>query len=220
MKKLISLLLCIVCFICSTSYAFSETKSQEQIADEIIEIARAEVGYYGNGSNKFNEWYYGTPSGAAWCAVFVDWCADQVGVLNTAVPKRTTCASMMDWYKMRDEYHTVKSGYVPQKGDIVFFDTDGSGISHHVEFVSENGYFTDENGKTCIYTIGGNASDANFVGEDNVIERFRAIDRENAVVMGYAHPTYEQPEEKTQNFFDKLRALFEQIIEFFRNLFA
>ncbi len=220
MKKAISLLLCVILFVCGTFYVFANTKTHEQIADEIIEVARAEVGYYGDGSNKFNEWYYGVPSTAAWCAVFLGWCADRVGVLNTAVPKRATCLSMMDWYKAKGEYHTVNSGYVPQKGDVVFFDTDGSGISHHVEFVSESGYFTDDNGKTCIYTIGGNASDANFEGEDNVIERFRAIDRENAVVMGYAHPTYEQEENKSQSFFEKLRAFFEKIIEFFRNLFS
>lgn len=219
MKKTISLLLCVMLLITSVICALASDKTHEQIADEIVETARAEVGYYGNGSNKFNEWYYGVPSNAAWCAVFLGWCADQVGVLNTAIPKRATCASMMDWYKAKGEYHAVKSDYVPQKGDIVFFDTDGTGISHHVEFVSESGYFTDDNGKTCIYTIGGNASDENYNGKDHVIERLRPIDREKAVVMGYSHPSYEQPEEKPQNFFDKLRAFFEQIFEFFRNIF-
>ena len=220
MKKIISFLLCVILLIFSVICVTANTKTHEQIADEIIEIARAEVGYYGDGSNKFNEWYYGTPSGAAWCAVFLGWCADRVGVLNTAVPKCTTCAGMMDWYKAKGEYHTVNSGYVPQKGDIVFFDTDGTGISHHVEFVSESGYFTNDNGKTCIYTIGGNTTDDNFEGQDHVTEHLRTIDRENAVVMGYANPSYVQEKQNTTNFFEKLRTFFEKIIEFFRNLFT
>ena len=219
MKKFISLILCVILFISGVVCVFASALTHEQVADNMIETARAEIGYYGDGSNKFNEWYYGTPSGAAWCVVFISWCADRNGVLHTAVPKRATCSSMMDWYKMNGRYYTVDSDYVPQKGDIVFFDTEGTGVSHHVEIVSENGYFTDENGKTCIYTIGGNASDANYEGEDNVIERFRDIDRENAVVMGYAHPDYEQDEETPQSFFEKLRAFFEKILNFFRNLF-
>ncbi len=221
MKKIISLFLCVILIIYGSFYVFANTKTHKQIADEIVEVARAEVGYYGDGSNKFNEWYYGTPSDAAWCAVFIGWCADQVGVLNTAVPKRATCAGMMDWYKSKGEYHTLDSGYNPQKGDIVFFDTDGSGIPHHVEFVSESGIFTDENGNTCIYTIGGNASDANFEGEDNVIEKFRAVDRENAVVMGFAHPSYVQKDQNnTKSLFEQIRDFFNKILEFFRNLFS
>lgn len=219
MKKVISFILCVILFICNIVCVTANTKTHEQIADEIIETARAEIGYYGNGSNKFNEWYYGVPSNAAWCAVFLGWCADQVGVLNTAIPKRATCASMMDWYKAKGEYHAVNSDYVPQKGDIVFFDTDGTGISHHVEFVSESGYVTDVNGQKYISVIGGNTSDVNFEGEDHVLERIRNIDHEKAVVMGYAHPSYEQEEIKSQSFLDRLRAFFEKIINFFRNLF-
>ena len=219
MKKVISLVLCVILFICNIFYVSANINTHKQVADEIIETARAEIGYYGNGSNKFNEWYYGVPSNAAWCAVFLGWCADQVGVLNTAIPKRATCASMMDWYKAKGEYHAVNSDYVPQKGDIVFFDTDGTGISHHVEFVSESGYVTDANGQKYISVIGGNTSDVNFEGEDHVLERIRNIDHEKAVVMGYAHPSYEQEEIKAQSFLDRLRAFFEKIINFFRNLF-
>lgn len=220
MKKILSVILCFVILTSSILCVFATERTHEQIADAIIETARAEIGYYGDGSNKFNEWYYGVPSGAAWCVVFLGWCADQVGVLNTAVPKRTTCASMMDWYKNRGEYHTADSGYVPQKGDIVFFDTDGSGVSHHVEFVSESGYYTDEKGNTCIYTIGGNASDANYEGQDHVTERFRPVTRENAVVMGYAHPDYEDKKNSAAGFFNNILAFFEKILNFFRNLFS
>ncbi len=219
MKKVISLVLCVILFICNIVCVTANKKTHEQIANEIVEIARAEVGYYGNGSNKFNEWYYGVPSNAAWCAVFLGWCADQVGLLNTAIPKRATCASMMDWYKAKGEYHAVDSDYEPQKGDIVFFDTDGTGISHHVEFVSESGYVTDVNGQKYISVIGGNTSDVNFEGEDHVLERIRNINHEKAVVMGYAHPSYEQEEIKSQSFLDRLRAFFEKIVNFFRNLF-
>lgn len=219
MKKIVSIIICVILLIGSVLCVTSNALSHEQVAAAIIETARAEIGYYGDGSNKFNEWYYGESSDAAWCAVFIGWCADRNGVLHTAVPKRATCSGMMDWYKEKGEYHTVDSDYEPQKGDIVFFNTDGTGISHHVEFVSESGYVTDANGQKFISVIGGNTSDVNFEGEDHVLERIRNIDHEKAVVMGYAHPSYEQEEIKSQSFLDKLRAFFEKIINFFRNLF-
>lgn len=221
MKKIISLLLCVILLICSIMCVTASAKTHEQIAEEIVEIARAEVGYFGEGSNKFNEWYYGSPSTAAWCAIFISWCADRVGVLNTAIPKRALCSDMLNWFDSNGRYYSIDSGYVPQKGDIVFLDTDGSGVTHHVEFIAENGFKTAEDGTVYIHCIGGNTSDANFNGVDHVTERERAISDERAVVMGFAHPDYEK--EKTNVFaslLENLRAFFEKIIEFFRNLFS
>ncbi len=221
MKKAISLLLCVILFVCGTFYVFATEKTHEQIADEIIETAREEIGYFGEGSNKFAEWYYGVPSTAAWCAIFISWCANESDVLGTAIPKKALCSEMMRWFQSKGVYHDAKSDYVPQKGDIIFFDTDGSGVTHHVEFVAEDGFITDENGTVYVCCIGGNTSDLDFNGLDHVTERNRALNDARAVVMGYAHPDYEK--EKTNDFnsfIEAIRDFFNKVLAFFRNLFS
>ena len=205
----------------SSFFCVFATESKELTkAEQIVEVARAELGYYGEGSNEFAEWYYGVPSTAAWCAIFISWCANEVDVLGSAIPKRALCSDMMLWFKNKGVYHAVNSDYVPQKGDIIFFDTDGSGVTHHVEFVAEDGFITDENGTVYVRCIGGNTSDLDFNGLDHVTERNRALDDSRAVVMGYAHPDYEGTNQNTsKSFIEQLRDFFNQILEFFRSLF-
>ncbi len=52
----------------------------------IVEIALAEVGttedYPESNTTKYNRWYYGKNEAAAWCAIFVSWCAYKAGLLE------------------------------------------------------------------------------------------------------------------------------------------
>ena len=49
---------------------------------EIIAIAAKEIGYkeYQGNNNKYGVWY--GMNNQPWCAMFVSWCADQVGALG------------------------------------------------------------------------------------------------------------------------------------------
>ncbi len=194
LKTVLSFMLCIILILCNAFCAFSFTEKETNIkSTEIIDIARSEIGYYGEESNKFNEWYYGRESSAAWCAVFVSWCADNVGALGTAIPKRATCISMKLWFERRNEYYPVESGYIPQKGDIVFMNTSPNGTDNinHVEFISENGFITDGQ-EICVSCIGGNTSDINYNGLDYVTEKLRPLNGEKAEIIGFSHPSYEK----------------------------
>ena len=121
--------------------------------DEFVEIAKSQVGVRETGVNnvKYNTWYYGrevngTPgtSEYAWCVVFESWCANEVGILNTLVPKENNVGKLMDWYSTRGLYHT--SNYSPKKGDLVVFDNGKhTGI---VEYVDNQ-----------VHTIEGNSGD-------------------------------------------------------------
>ncbi len=188
MKKVLSVILAIVMMISVLPMASITVSASD--ADDIVSIARGQIGSYGSDSNKFTSWYYGKTTSQPWCAVFVSWCANQIGVLGDAIPKRASCASMLEWFQNRGEYYSVSSSYVPQKGDIIFFDTDGSGVTHHVEIVAQSGFIT-ENGKTKVRCIGGNTSDASFSGSDYVSEKNRYIYQSSCKVMGYAHPSYD-----------------------------
>ena len=117
------------------------------VAETIVEIARSKIGFYPSNINEFTSWYYGRETDAYWCCIFVSWCADQAGALGTAVPKRASCVSMKNWFEKRGEYYPVDSGYIPQKGDIVFINTavDGTDAIHHVDIITEDGFIKSGN---------------------------------------------------------------------------
>ncbi len=171
-----------------------EIVEEISIPDQIVEVARAQIGYYDPSNiNKFTTWYYGYETSAYWCSIFVSWCADQVGAIGTAVPKRASCVQMKNWFEKRGEYYPVSSDYVPQKGDIVFINTavDGTDDIHHVDIITESGFI--KSGKTYkIKCIGGNTSDLNYNGSEYVTEKTRPVDGPRAQVVGYAHPSYEK----------------------------
>ena len=98
---------------------------------------------------------------------------------------------MRTWFEMRGEYYPVDSDYVPKKGDIVFINTevDGTDDIHHVEIITENGFFGSENARK-IKCIGGNTSDLNFNGSEYVTEKTRALNGTRAQIVGYANPSY------------------------------
>lgn len=83
--------------------------------EKFLKIALAEVGYKEgeNNDNKYGEWY--GMNKRAWCAIFVSWCANQVGVLKTLIPKYSGCGTGYNWFKSKGLI-TMK----PKPGDIGF----------------------------------------------------------------------------------------------------
>ena len=57
------------------------------VIDRLTKIAKAEIG---NNGSKYRKWFYNRTSdyyGVNWCAVFISWLYNQVGLLNELVPK-------------------------------------------------------------------------------------------------------------------------------------
>ncbi len=199
--KILSVLLALITVFIASISAFaasdkiiSNTVTEEEIniPDEIVKVARAQKGYYPSDINKFTTWFYGFETDSYWCSIFVSWCADQVGA-TVAVPKRSICDSMRTWFKMRGEYHPADSGYVPQKGDIVFINTAGDGTDnvHHVEIVTQSGFI--KSGKTLkVKSIGGNTTDGKSDKSYYVAEKTRAVTGQESPIVGFAHPSYEK----------------------------
>lgn len=128
------------------------TQNSTSLRTKLLQIAQAEVGTKESGINsvKYNDWYYGRHvSGSAypWCAVFVSWCANQAGMLNTFIPKTASCSNGMSWYSNKGWYKK-RGSYTPQAGDIIYF-----GGGSHTGIV-----------KSCdgskVYTIEGNSSNS------------------------------------------------------------
>ena len=113
----------------------------------IIEIARKEIG--NKGGEKYWRWY-GFNQRENWCAIFVSWCANESGIINNTIPKFSLCTDGVKWYKDHNKWEN--KSYIPQTGDIIFFDWNGDGHVQHVGIVEK-----EENGK--VYTIEGNRND-------------------------------------------------------------
>lgn len=148
--------------------------SVENTRNSILSIAKVYLGYQEgyNNDNIFGDWY-GMPN-QPWCAMFVSYCMSKAGVSQNVVKKFASCTIGWNWFAARGE--TRDKNFVPQRGDIIFFDWDpeaGNGIEHVgiVDRVENN----------IVYTVEGNHSDQ--VNEYNYL-----IGSSN--IYGYAVPSF------------------------------
>ena len=116
-------------------------------SSNIIEIARKEIG--NKGGEKYWRWY-GFNQRVNWCAIFVSWCANESGIMNNSIPIFSLCTDGEKWYKEHSKWKN--KSYIPQTGDIIFFDWNGDGHVQHIGIVEKV-----ENDK--VYTIEGNSKD-------------------------------------------------------------
>ncbi len=139
--------------------------------DELIKKAQGEIGYK-EGNN--NNTKYGKAYGLnynPWCMMFVWWCANQVGINSSIIPKTASCPNAYKWFKNKGQ--VIKNSDV-KKGDIVFFTWNNSNNADHVGIVEkvEGNIFT---------TIEGNKNDA--VGR-------RQVSKTNSCIYGIVRPAY------------------------------
>ncbi|MDE5588235.1 MAG: CHAP domain-containing protein [Acetatifactor sp.] len=141
------------------------------MAKDIVDVAIGEIGCTEQGSNKtkYGAWY--GMNGAAWCHMFVSWCANQAGVKTSVVPKTASCSSGMGWFKNKGLFK-YKGKYTPKRGDIIYFCSAGASHVGIVEKVS---------GDT-VHTVEGNTS--------NKVAR-RSYPLNAARITGYGVPKYE-----------------------------
>lgn len=140
------------------------------MAKDIIDVALGEVGYKEQGANrtKYGAWY--GMNGAAWCHMFVSWCANQAGVKTSIVPKTASVSNGMGWFKKKGLFK-YKGSYTPKRGDLVYFCT---GRSHVGLVVKVSG--------NTLHTVEGNSS-------NKVCTRTYALS--DATITGYGTPKYE-----------------------------
>ena len=136
----------------------------------IVEIALTQVGNVGG--ELYWSWW-GLSERAEWCAMFVSWCADQAGLLDTgAIPKFENCVWGANWFK--DNAGWADGSAEPSPGDIIFFDWEPDGCPDHVGIVEKC-----EDGR--VYTIEGNVND------DCAQGRYYVGD---TCIFGYGLPAY------------------------------
>ena len=136
----------------------------------MVAVAQSQIGNAG-GAPYWSWW--GLDYRVEWCAIFVSWCADQCGYLETGVlPKMEGVRPYVDWFKERGQWQG--RDYEPSPGDIIFFDWESDGLADHVGIVEKV-----ENG--LIYTVEGNTG-------DTCAERRYTL--KSAPVYGFGLPLY------------------------------
>lgn len=142
---------------------------------DIVKVAQKQI--ENEGGEKFWKWY-GFPTRVDWCCIFVSWCADQCGYIDSGlIPKYSVVDDGANWFRQKNQW--LPGSATPSPGYIIFFDwaydgLDGKGDHTGVVEKVENGI---------VFTIEGNSG-------DKVCERQYPIgDKE---ILGYGK--YKQPE--------------------------
>lgn len=123
---------------------------------------------------------YGASYGNAyghWCAFFVMWCAKQANIPSSILCQSVQCGNceyFVDWFKANRRWRD--NSYMPQKGDIVFFDWNGDGAANHVGIVLEAN-------ESAVTTIEGNTGGVNGY--------LVARKERNSNILGYGVPDYD-----------------------------
>lgn len=130
-----------------------------QFPHDISDVAFSQVG--NTGGRRYWSWY-GFDRHVDWCACFVSWCVYKTGLDE---PKFSVCEEGKEWFV--DKKRWQDKDVVPKAGMIIFFDSDGDGVSDHTGIVTNY-----EEGK--IHTVEGNVSDKckereYFYGEKTII---------------------------------------------------
>ena len=152
--------------------------------EDVLAIARTQIGYHestrdfvidaeGNmkGYTRYGDWY--GVEHEDWCAMFVAFCLNYAGVSRSDYPWDASCEVFRGNVKYRGAYESAGE-YVPQPGDLIFFEDDEyrnkAGHIGVVENVSE----------TTVYTIEGNSASE---------VRRKSYSLNDSSIMGYADTT-------------------------------
>lgn len=149
------------------------------------------------GGEKYVAWYNGAVGShlslkAAWCAIFVSWCARQAGIGLQQLPSFASCTAGRNQFRRMGIWKARSSGYVPRRGDLILFDWDAEpSLAEHVGIVTgaDTGY---------VYTVEGNSG--NRVRE-------KRYSRNSSCVLGYASWKEKEEWEMTK---EETQALIEQ----------
>lgn len=157
-------------------------------AQDILKIARAEIGITENPINsnnvKYNTEYYGkkvSGSKYPWCCSFVWWVFKEAGAsdLFYSGKKTASCSTLYSYHKKKGQ--AITGDYQP--GDMIFFNFSGKKKIQHVGICES---YDKANGT--ITTIDGNTGTTNEANGGAVMRRTRKI---STVVAAY-RPKYAQ----------------------------
>lgn len=153
----------------------------EKKSNSNLDNKTANAGY--NNYTKFGAWYDGgSLQGQPWCDMSVSYWGDKAGESDT-VGCYAYCPSHVNFFKRKNQWFK-RGAKTPQRGDIIFFSTDGS-TACHVGLVEKvpGGY---------VYTIEGNTSGGSGLEPNGggVFRKSYALT--STYILGYGRPAYKE----------------------------
>ena len=154
----------------------------------MVQTAAAELGNYGR---KYIYWAVGGGP-HAWCVMFVRWCADQQGLVQSGKfpgvrdmnGPPNVVSSVSDYYRKKGLWQQggrYGGSYIPKPGDLIIFEWDGQkNDEDHIGIVEKY-----ENGR--VYTIEGNSGGSNMT---STVKRKSYLLKSSSII-GYCTPQYE-----------------------------
>lgn len=168
----------IICLLCSVMAIFNsdgDDYTKTMWDSSIVMVAKAQMGV--TGGEPYWSWY-GFDKRVEWCAIFVSWCADQTGYLDSGeIPRYSVCGDGISKFKEKQKWQD-RNVYIPKAGDIIFFDWEVDGECDHTGIVE---MIDLENKK--VKTIEGNSG-------DEVKEQ--SYNLSDARIVGYGTPNYKE----------------------------
>jgi surface antigen len=156
---------------------------------KLLATLKSQIGYTespaGSNNTKYGKWF--GMNFVAWCAIFVCWGANTIGMLSRIGGKRAYTPDMAQWFFNKKQWY---QGKVPKAGYIAFFNFGNPNYGgrwkgiHHVGWVI--GVLKDGR----IVTIEGNTSSGSGGSQSNgggVFLRYRSP----SLIAGYGVPKYD-----------------------------
>lgn len=156
-------------------------------AQQLISVATGQLGYKeqpaGSNRTKYGEWY--GMNGQPWCAIFISWCAAQIGATDLLGGKFAYTPSWANWFKSHGQW--LDREEKPQPGDLVFF--------HNSSRICHVGIVTRRNGTVSVSTIEGNTSAGSNANGGQVQARTRGYGRVGSpwYIAGFGRPKWNGP---------------------------
>ena len=187
--------------------------------DKVLSLAKNYVGYLEKASNyrledktansgsanytifakKYADYGFGNFQGQPWCAMAVTVLFyDALGKdkASRVLTPYAYCPYGVNHWKQKGRWHS-KSGYTPQKGDVIFFYNGAE--STHTGLVDDV-----KNGR--VYTYEGNTSDGTTLIPNGGAFCQKSYDLDYSRILGYGNPDWESIEEElTVNQYEELK---------------
>ena len=154
---------------------------------DFLDVARSQLGGYYPKESPYGIWYadkVGNPvyRTGQYCAMFVSWCADRAGILNTVIPLHAYTPAGAAWFKARKRFVYGMKGIQP--GYIWYSSMSGLGRISHVGIVES------VNRDGSINTIEGNTAGDYNGDQRNGKMVARKVRYSTGSLGGYGIPDY------------------------------
>ena len=177
----------------SIAWRVKKWNINSQGQSSMVEAASSQLG---NSWQTYCDWW-GFEGREEWCAVFVCWCADKAGYeadvdyissrgINSDIGKADDSgAGAGDHARFHEKlgrFYSLESGYIPQSGDLIYFDWDNDNYSEG-HLVMDHIGIVEKVEHGIVYTIEGNSKTE---GDERDLVRSKNYDIDDTAIRGYS----------------------------------